>query len=402
MRASQLQSDQFKSYPPQARELAVRYIGLLRQLPTIFVAILLREVIDYDWKFPAEREELDGQLDYIGSLQQQQIQTLLANFARIHLEPEMEGLDWVKEPSLFSERLTAYLWSTHQIDAFRTAATEYAAAVQTTAPAEPSRMPRLGIAVIGQGVSKNDFPLFRKLRPHGVFFTQVKPANGLQILANAVSARAAAHPISFRHWYVDGSTAVATGPQVTAVSYEALQPLRTTLLRKMQQIVQSGSGGPELMESTLARMSPNELGMKSSAQNGVLDRFQVSLLTRGSGTQIFSTTFVQWTAREALRRAQPDTLLARFTPRQRQRPMNELLQGQPNGVELDPHGSLADADMGAYYIWLDQQRLANADQSSFLVWFEGHSQAIGIGPSLPRGTQSDSHADLGQLLQWIV
>ena len=156
------------------------------------------------------------------------------------------------------------------------------------------------------------------------------------------------------------------------------------------------------METTLARISPEELGMTGAAQNGVLDRFQVSLLTQGSGTQIFSTTFVQWAAREALRRAQPDTLLARFTPRQRQRPMNELLQDKSTGVELDPGGSLVDADMGAYYIWLDQQRLVNAEQSSFLVWFEGHNQALGIGPSLPVGTQSDGPANLGQLLQWIA
>ncbi len=402
MRASQLQPEQFKSYPPQARELAVRSLGLLRQMPTIFVAILLREVIGYDWKFPAEREELDGQLNYMGSLRQQQMRTLFANFAGIKLEPKLEHLDWVKEPSLFSERLTAFLWSTHQIDAFRVAATEYAAAVQKAAPAGPSRMPGLGIAVIGQGVAESDFPLFRKLRPHGVFFTQVKPANGLQILADAVSTRAAAHPVSYRHWYIDGSTAVAAGSQVSAVSYDALQPVRAALLHKMQQIVQSGSGGPEMMETTLARLSPDELGMRGAALNGVLDRFQVSLLTRGSGTQIFSTTFVQWAAREALRRAQPDTLLAHFTQRQRQRPMNEMLQGPSTGVEMDPHGSLVDADMGAYYIWLDQQRLANADQSSFLVWFEGHSQAVGIGPSLPRGTQSDSRADLAQLLQWIA
>jgi hypothetical protein len=402
MLASQLQPEQFKTYPPQARKLAVDHIGLLRQLPTIFVAILLREIINYDWRFPAERDEIDRQLSYLGSLSQQQLQTLFAKFAQIDLSPKLERLDWVKEPGLFSERLTAYLWSTHQIDALRSAAIEYAATIQKVASAEPSRVPRLGIAVIGQGVAESDFPLFRKLRPHGVFFRQVKPENGLQILLDAVSARAAAHPVPYRHWYIDGSTASIAGTQVTSVSYDALQPVRTALLHKMQQIIQSGSGGPELMETTLAEISPEELGMAGAAQHGVLDHFQVSLLTQGSGTQIFSTTFVQWAAREALRRAQPDTLLARFTPRQRQRPMNELLQDQSTGVELDAHGSLVDADMGAYYIWLDQQHLANADQSSFLVWFEGHSQALGIGPSLPCGTQSDSPADLGQLLQWIA
>lgn len=401
MLASQLRPEQFKSYPPQACQLAVEHIQLLRQAPTIFVAVLLREVIAYDWKFPAEREELDRQLNYLHSLQPDQLRTLLEKFAAIDLSPTLERLDWVKEPEVFSERLTAYLWSTHQIDAFRVAANEYSAKLQQAAPVRPPRIPRLGIAVIGNGVAASDFPLFRKLRPHGVLFTQVKPENGLQILVRAISARAAAHPEPYRHWYIDGGAAAVAGPQVSGVSYETLQPVRTALLHRMQQIIQSGSGGPELMETTLARISPEQLGMTGATRDHVLDRFQVNLLTEGSGTQIFSTTFVLWAAREALRRAQPDTLLARFTPRQRQRPMNELLQGQSTGVELDAHGSLVDADMGSYYIWLDQQRLANSERASFLVWFEGHNQALGIGPTLPRGTQSDSPADLGQLLQWI-
>ena len=42
------------------------------------------------------------------------------------------------------------------------------------------------------------------------------------------------------------------------------------------------------------------------------------------------------------------------------------------------------------------------DQSAFLVWFEGHSQALVISPTLPRGTQSSSSLDLGQLLALAV
>jgi hypothetical protein len=122
------------------------------------------------------------------------------------------------------------------------------------------------------------------------------------------------------------------------------------------------------------------------------------MLTEGSGTQIFSTTFAQWTAREALRRAQPLTLLVRFAPRQRQRPMNELLAATTESAELDPVGSLIDGDMGAYYNWLNQQRLPGADQSAFLVWFEGHDQVLAIGPAIPRGTASNSETDLRQVL----
>jgi hypothetical protein len=129
-----------------------------------------------------------------------------------------------------------------------------------------------------------------------------------------------------------------------------------------------------------------------------MERFQLKVLTEGSGTQIFATTFAQWTAREALRRAQPLTLLVRFAPRQRQKPMNEMISDSTKPVELDPVGSLIDGDFGAYYNWLNQQRLPGAEQSRFLVWFEGHSEAVAIGPSWPRGTQSNAVADMKQLL----
>src|SRR5260370_22732163 len=107
-------------------------------------------------------------------------------------------------------------------------------------------------------------------------------------------------------------------------------------------------------------MLPEEIGLPGGAHEEVLSHFQVSLLSEGSGTQIFSTTFVQWTAHELWRRAQPLTILARFAPRQRQRPMNELLSGKEQNPELDAPGSLIDGDMGAYYMWIDQQRLSGA------------------------------------------
>jgi hypothetical protein len=80
--------------------------------------------------------------------------------------------------------------------------------------------------------------------------------------------------------------------------------------------------------------------------------------------------------------------------------MNEMLSASREAAELDPLGSLIDADMGAYYNWLNLQRLTGAEQSSFLVWFEGHNEAIAIGPSLPHGTVSNAAAGLEKLLSW--
>ncbi len=169
------------------------------------------------------------------------------------------------------------------------------------------------------------------------------------------------------------------------------------MLKTIQRDINQPGMGPEELRTRLARLTPADIGVAGSG-DPVLDRFQVKLFTEGSGTQIFSTTFAQWTAREVLRRAQAYTLVVRFAPRQRQRPMNELLSNTHANPELDPIGSLVDADMGSYYHWINQQRLPGSEHSSFLVWFEGQNQALAVSPALPRGAESNSALNLAQLL----
>jgi hypothetical protein len=82
--------------------------------------------------------------------------------------------------------------------------------------------------------------------------------------------------------------------------------------------------------------------------------------------------------------------------------MNELLAVSTEKIEYDPKGSLVDADMGAYYNWINQQRLTGAEQSSFIAWFENHNEAMAIGPTVPRGTVSNSQTDLSKILSWTV
>jgi hypothetical protein len=397
MQPRDLKPEQFSSYPPQAGKLVVAHLEALRELPLSFVPGLLREAIDYDYKFPVERAAIEKELAQLSELSPTQRAEWFQTFERFSISPQLEDFDWVNQPAQFTEQLSAYLWSTHQLDEYRNAAIAYGNRLQPILRPVALPIARLGIAVIGQGVTSYDGKLFKNLRPHGTYFNQVNPEDGLELLLEAAAERAKKCPIPYGHWYIDGGEEASHDLLLTSISYKSMEPVRSSLLRNMQAQIARPGMGPEELRTHLARLTPSDLGMDAST-DAVLSRFQLKVLTEGSGTQIFSTTFAQWASREALRRAQPLTLVARFAPRQRQRPMNELLSENRANAEPDPLGSLVDADMAAYYHWINQQRLTGENRSLFVVWFEGHNEALVIAPTLPRGTTSSSALNLGQLL----
>jgi hypothetical protein len=391
MQPGQLTSESFSRYPPEARTLAVKHVPLFQQLPLAFLPLLLRELNTYDWKFPAERQELDHQFKYLDAQSLTQLAALVSPFNGLKLSAQLENVDWVNVPAQFSEELSAYLWATNQIDAFRKASVDYVHNLNLAQANAAPPVARLCMVLVGRGAAATNPALFRRLRPYGVHFTNVDPTDGTNAFFSALENRVERYPAPFAHWYIDGATLETRHDQWTCVSYDALSPVRAALLDKMGKVMRPGGGGPELLRSELQRMRPEEVGFPA-AGNAVLSRFQLSLLTEGSGTQIFSTTFVQWAAREALRRAQPWTMLLRYAPRQKNASIGETL------TALDPEGSLVDADMGAYYTWINQQRLQNPTKAGFVAWYEGHNQAIAIGAPFHAGSVETSRITLKQVL----
>lgn len=409
MQPSDLRAESFSGYPPQARNLAVTNLAVLRCIPLALLPVFLRQMINYDWLFPPEQRDLVRQLDYLDKLSPSAFEALMEPFTAVHLPPEIGESDWVNQPKDFVEQLSAFLWSVHQIDNYHNAAREYQERVQSALVKEPPETSRYAMVIIGAGVREWNLPLFRRLRPHGTLFTQVNPKSGLQTLIATLQLRAQRYSGNYAHWYIDGGEPEAVfGPAsgITVVSYERLAPAIRKELSLMNQFStqppKSGGTTVEAVTSYMADMKPRDLGLGDSAGDPVLHRFELEVLTEGAGTQVFSTTFVQWSSRECLRRAQPLTLLARFRPRQEAATMNELLSRDPFSQMTDAQGALVDADMGAYLTWIDQTRLPGADQSRFLAWFEDHSTAIAIGPTLARGTTSDTPTDLAKILDWMT
>ena len=394
MTPDQLTAASFSGYPPQARQFAVAHLALLQQLPIAVAPAFLREIIVFDWRFPAERETFEKQCVWLESLAPEQRARLLAPFQQITMPATLAAKDWVGSPQPFLEELTAYLWSSSQIDTYRRAAQALLAVPLDQTPQKD----RLVIVIAGKDATAPSPQLFRKLTPHGVTLHNLQWTPETPSLLHAMLEQHAAKqaaPAPYTRWYIDGGEPWPhDSGAVDLLSYAQLRPVRENVLERMNRFTQGGPGGAEGMRSMLEDLNATESGAGTVTQDPLMQHFITMLFVEGSGTQIYSTSFVQWAARETLRRAQPEQLLVRFAPRQRQRTLNQLFDAATNVEVPDPEGSLRDADISAYYILLDLLRIADPAHITFLAWRENHGHAVLISPRAPAGHVDDAPLDL--------
>lgn len=404
MQPRDLQDSSFVRYMPEARSLAQAHIGLLRRIPLSLLPLLLLQVREYDVSFPAERAYLDLQLRVLAKMDDDDFNAVMHPFAGIDIPAELASLNWVEQSQQFSERLTAWLWAQHQIDGYHHAAEMYQQRIEREIQKSQSVPPRYTFVMLGRGVTTTERPLFRKLSKYGTVFTNIDPTGGTAAIFAEAAARERQFPIPYGHWYIEGGEALPA-PSLTTTSYSRLAPAIHREFALINGFTQhSKSGAPsevEAVASFVASLNPGQLNLTGTPADAALRYFEANVLTQGAGCQIFSTTFVQWAARECLRRAQPLTLIARFANRQTDAPLEQLLARDPLVQTQDPQGSLVDADMGAYYTWINQRRLRGSDSARFLAWWEDRQMAVAITPLLPGGTTSSVRATIPQILEWL-
>src|ERR1700726_4641464 len=106
MPLTELKPEQFNGYAPEAKNLATNNLAALERLPLGFLPSLLREVIDYDFKFPAERRTVEKELANLASLSPEQLKEWLQGFAQIRVSSQLEHSDWVNAPAQFVEQFS--------------------------------------------------------------------------------------------------------------------------------------------------------------------------------------------------------------------------------------------------------------------------------------------------------
>jgi hypothetical protein len=107
MLPADLTAEDFAKYPPQARRLAVAHLAALRQLPLSFAPGLLRQVVEYDSMFPAERASLDKELAVLSGLTPGEVAEWFHDFSQVRLTAADERFDWVGAPAQFTEQFSS-------------------------------------------------------------------------------------------------------------------------------------------------------------------------------------------------------------------------------------------------------------------------------------------------------
>ncbi len=380
-------------------EFAAQSLLLLRTLPVPLAALLMQQVLRYGTMFPRERHELEATLASLQPPRSAEKEHAVAAFAALRLSAGLKTSTWENDPASWMESFTAEMWSTGQIGALRDAAR---LVLPVQAADAPDAQRRAVVVVFDKRLQADGgaAALFRRLRPAGTHFAAVGAKDADGVLRQWLTARADAHAEPYAHWMVCGEAVAALQvPKTATLSYAALQPARQHLLHLMNEARnEQGGGGPEGLRHAMQQLKPQQMGLPADT-DPVLAAFATDVLTGGSGTQLYATTFVQWTAREVLRRAQPRTLVARFTPRNQSASMDMRLAHPTAEPPLDGAGSLLDAEMGAHLTQVNLQRLPGAERAHFLAWHEGYGQAVLIGEGVAAGVETGTRTSLRDLLQ---
>ena len=105
----------------------------------------------------------------------------------------------------------------------------------------------------------------------------------------------------------------------------------------------------------------------------------------GNGTLFVNNTFVEWAAVQALRRAQPRLLVARYGVRDKMKPFSSLLLfSQPRASDQiplieDPVGSFVDVEQLSYYVWLNAEKsAAYRKRTLYLFLAEGVDEMLAM------------------------
>lgn len=394
--------------PPAARDLIAR-------LPRTFGTALNGQLRNWELLFPAEQRRLRFQLDWLDQLPAAEFQRTFQPI--LDLESKMELPRWTASAAGFSVQDVGLLARSPLYPQWRTEVEKVFAQIDDALKESGALKPvnRMIFCVLPSHLPLPSTPLWPELEKTAAPLVLNKPfGETLPGLAAALASRHAKpglEPIETT-WIFECesrfSGLAATTP-ASILSWEALAATRREFLNRLNAISRSIRSVDQTHEE-LKRMDISRLVGPAIGGNPKMREFVRDLLLSGNGSLVFNNSFVQWGASEAMRRAEPQVLIASFGIRQKLKPFSSsvLFEDQtrrnPTPDAKDPAGSLVDAVQLARYVYLAAQRVP-AYQTHALTFMavSDLNRILVLGPkvALPESARVTEEALTRFALSWL-
>ena len=218
-------------------------------------------------------------------------------------------------------------------------------------------------------------------------------------------------------WVIECTRALSATVESTSAiefSWDALDAIRRTFLGRFNAIHRDLHSA----DRTTDELRKLDISQSLDPRLGRIPRvreFIRSVLLSGNGSLVFNNSFVQWSASEALRRVQPQALVACFGMRPKLKPFSSMVlfedqhRSNPTPDRDDPAGSLVDGQMLAQYVHFAAQGVPDYQEHSVTLFARaGQSRVLVVGgkPAVAHFTSSASPLDTQQIsglaLSWLA
>lgn len=399
---------------PEKLRTAVDH-GVLQRLPITFLPFANQQLHGWDYLFPNERQSTERLLLYVDSLSADQSTELFRTVS--DLEAKMEVRKWkfstseqtIENASLLARSSYYQEWR-DAVQAVFDAADRYAQSVGTARGAGN----RLVLLEIPRPLTVSAADPWRRWQKAGrtveldtsrlgesrgalEYLLMTSPGessdsttNLLGKLSNHAGSQAA------DTWLLDAGRSLAdlvvarpgtdtSGSEPILLSYSRLDKFRESFSREMNTM-RKDLGDADAVYDRLRKVDVKPW-CPPEAENPAVREYLRALYLSGNGAVIFGNSFVQWGASEALRRARPRFLAAKFGVRSKPKPFTGVnVFDNPDKINPLPAvddlpGSAIDAQILALYIWLSATRYSEYQSSTACVCIaESLSQAYVVAP----------------------
>jgi hypothetical protein len=382
--------------------------GVLKRLPLTFLPFVNQQLHQWEYLFPNERRSVQHLVVYVAAMGEEQSAALFSEVRA--LEEKMGVRHWQFSTSEQTIENSSELARSPYFQDWRRAVQAVFDAVDRNAePAsgKPESFPRrLVMLEISKALPVDGAQVWRRWQATG---TAVKlepagsPGSFLQMLLlgsgntfpgllGAAGRSTATHGDT---WVIDAGRELIdpiaarpnpAGPAPILLSNARLDLYRENFSHEMNTIRKDLADADAVFDR-LRKVDVSAWCPPEVAADPAVREFVRSLYLTGNGAVIFGNSFVEWAASEALRRARPSLVAARFGMRSKPKPFTGVAvfenQDQVNPLPAvdDPEGSSLDAQMLALYVWLAAARYDEYRRGTVCVCIaEGLSEAYIVAP----------------------